>query len=77
MEVPLPPFGVAWWRRWGQPHPDCPLVKGIDVGHVENESSPPGPLLFGRLGNEIQEAITDRKVGEFGPGSPVGEPEPQ
>jgi hypothetical protein len=56
VEEPLAPFGIARCRVWSITGRDHALIEAVDVGMVEDDTSPPGPLLLSRLGDEIEKA---------------------
>ncbi len=71
MEEALAPFGIA--RRGvrtvaGRDHAG---VQRIDVGMVEDDTPPPGPVSFSGLGDEVEIAHSRPKAGERGVPSTV------
>jgi hypothetical protein len=47
VEEPLAPFGIPWGRVRTVPGRDHTRMKGINVGMVEDDASPPGPIPLG------------------------------
>src|SRR5439155_6759918 len=67
MEEALAPFGIT--RRGIGPaaRGNQPGMEGVDIGDVENQASPPGPLTLGRLNDQVE---------MIGPGAKTGERRP-
>jgi len=61
VEEPLAPFGVARRRVRAIAGRDHARMQGIDVGMVEDDTSPPGPRSLGRLGDQIEIARRRRR----------------
>ena len=54
MEEPLAPFGIVWRSVWTVAGRDDARMEGVNVGMVEDNTSPPRPISLGRLGDEIE-----------------------
>src|SRR6266850_1096160 len=65
VEEPLTPFGIA---RRGVRVATGRYQAGIqpvDVGNVEDQAPPPGPLAFGRLKDQVEKIRPGAKTGEL------------
>ena len=62
VEEPLAPFGVARRRVRAIAGRDHARMQGIDVGMVEDDTSPPRPTPLRRLGDEIEIAASRPKA---------------
>ena len=65
VEVTFAPLGVARGRVWLQAIGQCPFVQGVDIGNIEDDTSPPGPLPIFRLADQVQVRGADGKAGEL------------
>src|SRR6266851_4395726 len=54
VEEPLAPFGIARCRVRTVAGRDHARMEGVNVGMVEDNTSPPRPISLGRLGDEIE-----------------------
>ena len=54
VEEPLAPFGIARCGVWTAAGRDDARMEGVNVGMVEDDTSPPRPISLGRLGDEIE-----------------------
>jgi hypothetical protein len=54
VEEPLAPFGIAWCCVWTVAGRNHARMEGVNVGMVEDNTSPPRPIPLGRLGDEIE-----------------------
>src|SRR5215204_2442159 len=66
MEEPLAPFGIARCRVRTVTGRDHARVEGINVGMVEDDTSPPRPTPLGRLGDQIEIAGSSPKARKCG-----------
>ena len=64
VEVTFAPFSVARGRVRVQAIGQGTFVKGVDVGNVQDDTSPPRPLPICRLADEVQVRGADGKAGE-------------
>jgi hypothetical protein len=62
VEEPLAPFGIVRCRVWAVAGRDHARMEGVNVGMVEDNTSPPRPISLGRLGNEIEIAVSNPKT---------------
>jgi hypothetical protein len=54
VEEPLAPFAIARCCVWTIPGRDHARMERVNVGMVEDNTSPPRPIPLGRLGDEIE-----------------------
>src|SRR5215204_6392385 len=73
MEEPLAPFGIARCRVRTVTGRDHARVEGINVGMIEDDTSPPRPTLLGRLGDQIEIAGSSPKARKCGVVATVNE----
>src|SRR5712691_3957417 len=66
VEEPLTPFGVARGAVRTVAGRDHAGMQGVDVGMVEDDTSPPRPIPLGRLGDEIDVAGSSPKARKSG-----------
>src|SRR4051812_47190852 len=66
VEVALAPFGIAGSHGWREPCGKRTLIEFVDIGHIEDHASPPGPVSVRRLGDQFQVARPSSKAGERG-----------
>ena len=64
VEVTFAPLSVARGRVRDQAIGQGTFVKGVDVGNVEDDTSPPRPLPILRLADEVQVRGADGKASE-------------
>ena len=62
VEEPLAPFGIARRRVRSITGRDHPRVEAVDVGMIEDDTSPPGPLSPRGLCDEIEKAGSSPKA---------------
>ena len=70
LEEPLAPFGVARRRVRAIAGRDHARMQEIDVGMVEDDTSPPGPRSLGGLGDQIEIAPSSPKARKRGSSPP-------
>ena len=64
VEEALAPFGIAGHGSWQVSRCERTVVKCVNIGHVEDDPPPPGPVQLGRLRNEVQIARPCSEAGE-------------
>jgi len=64
VEEPLTPFGVAGHGSWLVSRCERTVVKGVNIGNVEDYPPLPGPAPLCRLGDEVKVARPSSKAGE-------------
>src|SRR3954467_9173521 len=64
VEVALAPFGIAGSHGWREPCGKRTLIEFVDIGHIEDHASTPGPLSVSRLGDQVQVARPRKLVNE-------------
>src|SRR6266404_954815 len=62
VEEPLAPLGVARCRVWSVAGRDHARIQGVDVGMVEDDTSPPRPISLRGLCDEIEKAGSGPKT---------------
>ena len=62
VEEALAPFGIPRCRVWTVAGRDHPRMEGVNVGMVEDKTSPPRPISRGRLCDEIEIAGSSPKT---------------
>jgi hypothetical protein len=62
VEEPLAPFGIARCRVWSITGRDHALKEAVDVGMVEDDTSPPRPLSLRGLCDKIEKAGSSPKA---------------
>src|SRR5712672_221043 len=62
VEEPLAPFGIAPCRVWSVAGRDHARIEGVDVGMVEDDTSPPRPISLRELCDEIEKAGSSPKT---------------
>src|SRR5262249_24230486 len=62
VKEPLAPFGIAGRRVWSVAGRDHPRIEGVDVGMVEDDTSPPRPISLRGLCDEIEKAGSGPKT---------------
>src|SRR3954447_14008770 len=77
VEVALAPFGIAGSRRGREPCRTRARIEAIHIGHIEDDTSPPGPLSLYRLGDQVQIARSSAEAGERGCFTPEQELKPE
>jgi hypothetical protein len=62
VKEPLAPFGVARCRVWSVAGRDHARIEVVDVGMVEDDTSPPRPISLRGLCDEIEKARSSLKT---------------
>src|SRR5216683_7421128 len=62
VKEPLSPFGIARCRVWSVAGRDHARIEGVDVGMVEDDTSPPRPISLRGLCDEIEKAGSSLKT---------------
>src|SRR5258708_9191041 len=62
VKEPLAPFGIARCRVWSVAGRDHARIEGVDVGMVEDDTSPPRPISLCGLCDEIEKAGSGPKT---------------
>ncbi len=62
VKEPLAPFGIARCRVWSVAGRDHARMEGVDVGMVEDDTSPPRPISLRGLCDEIEKAGSSPKT---------------
>ena len=62
VEEPFAPFGILRCRVWTVAGRNHARMKRVNVGMVEDNTSPPRPISLGRLGDEIEIICSSSKT---------------
>jgi hypothetical protein len=62
VKEPLAPFGIARRRLWSVAGRNYSRVEAVDVGMVEDDTSPPGPISLRGLCDEVEKAGSSPKT---------------